>query len=90
MNKQRRKELSELQERIQKLIEEAEGIKNALEDIAEEEEDYRDNIPENLYGSERYEQSEEASENMEDAMSSLDDAIDALNSAYDSTEEAIG
>lgn len=44
-----------------------------IEDIAADEQDYLDNIPENLQGSERYEAGEEAVENLEAAIDWLDD-----------------
>lgn len=71
MNKARRKELEELYD----IIYEA---KDRLEMLHDEEEEYRDNIPENLQGSERYERAEEAEE-----------AVDALDSAMSSLEEAL-
>lgn len=49
MNKQRRKELEDLHDNLQNLLEK-------LETIMEEEEEYKDNIPENMLN--RIEQSE--------------------------------
>lgn len=49
-----------------------------LEELTEEEEDYKDNIPENM--STRFEQAEEALEAMNDALNNLTAAIDALES----------
>lgn len=40
-----------------------------LDDIREDEENYVDNMPENLHGLQRYEKSEEATESIEEAMS---------------------
>lgn len=57
MNNTRRKSLRALMDRL-------EDIKSELEEIQSEEEDYRDNIPENLQGSERYEKAEDAISNM--------------------------
>ena len=74
MNKIRRKSL-------QTLMDQLEEIKGALEDLQSEEEEYRDNMPENLWGSERYEKAEEAISNMEDAVSSLEDAISSIEAA---------
>ena len=53
MNKARRKN-------IQDVVNQLEDLKSTLEDLQGEEEEYRDNIPENLQGSERYEKAEEA------------------------------
>ena len=48
MNKIRRKNL-------QSIIDQLEELKGSLEDLQAEEEEYRDNIPENMQESERYE-----------------------------------
>lgn len=47
MNKIRRKNL-------QAIIDQLEELKGGLEDLQAEEEEYRDNIPENMQESERY------------------------------------
>lgn len=75
MNKLRRKALNALIERI-------DDIYSELDALADEERDYRDNMPENLQNSERY----EAADN---AVSSLEDALNNLDSAKSSIEEAI-
>ena len=68
MNRIRRKNLEDI---IQKL----EDIKTDLELLKDEEEEYRDNIPDNLQGSERYEKA--------------DVACDSLTLAFDSLEETV-
>lgn len=74
MNRIRRKEL-------RSIIDQLEELKSCLEDLQAEEEEYRDNMPENLWGGERYEKAEEAISNMEDAVSSLEDAISSIDAA---------
>lgn len=74
MNKARRKELEELYD----IIYEA---KDRLETLHDEEEEYRDNIPENLQGSERYERAEEAVDALDSAMSSLEEALNYIETA---------
>ena len=83
MNKKRRKRISDVIYKIEfvkrhrdSLSTGLEEIKNELEDILYEEEDYFDNMPENLQGSIRGEAAEEA--------------IDYLTEAIDSLEVAIG
>ena len=56
MNKIRRKNL-------QSIIDQLEELKSSLEDLQAEEEEYRDNIPENMQESERYEKADEACDN---------------------------
>lgn len=71
MNKARRK-------KIQDAADQLEVLKSTLEDIQGEEEEYRDNIPENLQGSERYEKSDEACDTLSGAVDGLEDIITSL------------
>ncbi len=71
MNKERRKN-------IQAVVEQLDGLKTTLEELQGEEEEYRDNIPENLRGSERYEKADEACDALSDAVSALEDVISTL------------
>lgn len=71
MNNTRRKEITSI-------IEQVEELKDKLENILADEDEYRDNMPENLWGSERYETSENASENLENVISSLGEAVEYL------------
>lgn len=68
MNKARRQQLS-------KWLEDMENIKNELESICSDEQEYFDNMPENLQGSQRGMDAEEVIEKMEDAVSSIEEAI---------------
>ncbi len=53
MNNPRRKALNKIKDQI-------EDLKMAIEEVLEEEQEAFDNIPENLEGSERYEKAEDA------------------------------
>lgn len=68
MNRERRKN-------IQGILDHLEELKGSLEEVQAEEEEYRDNIPENLQGSERYEKADEACDTLSGAVDSLDDII---------------
>ena len=72
MNKQRRKIISECTLQI-------EQIKSTLEDVKMDEEFAFDNMPENLQGSERGEEMEEAIDCLEEVIDTLDDAIEQLS-----------
>lgn len=74
MNNVRRKQLQQIIDRI-------EDLKSDLESIKEEEEEYRDNIPENLQGSERYEMADEACNNLDYAFDSLEDVVNYIEEA---------
>lgn len=75
MNRQRRKAL-------QDIIDQLEILRMQLETLLAEEEDYRDNFPENLQNSERYERTEAICEN-------LSDAVDEMEQASSDIEDAI-
>lgn len=77
MNKARRKELSELVDGLSMMQDRDDlyGWINALDNIKGDEQDYYNNIPENLQCSQRAEDSEAAIEN-------LDEALDMLNDVY--------
>ena len=71
MNKARRKN-------IQDVVNQLEDLKSTLEDLQGEEEEYRDNIPENLQGSERYEKAEEACDTLSEEVDGLENIITSL------------
>lgn len=76
MNKARRKALDGVISKI-------EEAKELLENLQAEEEEYRDNMPENLQGSERYEAADAAVDNMSSAVDALDEAISSIESAQE-------
>ncbi len=49
--------------------------------IKDEEQECMDNMPENLWGSERYEKAEEAVSNLEDAINYLEEAVSSIEYA---------
>ena len=61
MNAKRRTSLMNIQDIIEKAM-------NRLEELLEEEEEARDNIPESLQNSERYERANEACDNLSSAI----------------------
>lgn len=71
MNNNRRKQL-------RKWLTDLEAIKGELEDICSDEEDYFANMPENLQGSIRGTDSEDAIDKMYEAIDSLDEAISTV------------
>lgn len=74
MNKLRRSQIA-------KLINKIEEVKSELETIRDDEQDYFDNMPENLQYSVRGEAAEEAVDLMDEAIDSLDEIVDNLNEA---------
>lgn len=76
MNRIRRKALQEISDRI-------EAIMSDLETLKEEEEEYRDNMPEGFYGSDRYEKAEDACDSMQFAFDSLEEAVSSIAEAIE-------
>lgn len=74
MNKIRRKNL-------QSIIDQLEGLRDSIEDLQSEEEAYRDNIPENMQDSERYEKADAACSNLSDAVDELEEVISSIEAA---------
>ena len=74
MNLKRRK-------RIDTLLTQLAAIQVELEEISQEEQDYLDNMPENLMESEKYSTAEENCENLTSALDSLGEVVDYLESS---------
>ena len=74
MNKNRRKALEKIHEKL-------EGLMLEIEELQQEEQEYADNMPENLQGSEKHEKAETAAY-------ALDEARESIQSCIDSIEEA--
>ena len=68
MNDVRRKAIHEAIDYLDK-------AREILSEAHYDEEEYRDNIPENLQGSEKYEKADEAVEYLEAALDNIDEAI---------------
>lgn len=71
MNKERRKQIAAIVNRIS-------GIVSDLEMVKDDEDEYRDNMPENLQESTRYDDSDEASNVMQCALDALEEASSNL------------
>ena len=72
MNKARRTQIKEAIQRIEDL----------MQNILSDEQEAYDNMPENLQGSYRGMESEEAQENLEAAIEALEEAISYLEETY--------
>lgn len=76
MNKQRRKWINEL-------IDKVTALQDEIDEVLQEEQECFDNMPESLQCSERGESAEEAISNLEEALSCIDDCVSNLESAID-------
>ena len=74
MNKARRKALRGVVDAIM-------DARATLGPLTDEETEYRDNMPENLQGSEKAERADESASALENALDSLDDAVEQIEIA---------
>lgn len=88
MNKPRRKQIQDVIEKLSSLQSEMEVLIEEIEGIQADEEEYRDNMPENLQGSERYERADTACDALESAKDSLEESKDNIDEVVSSLEEA--
>lgn len=75
MNKARRATLNAIMNAITEQ-------KYALESVRDDEETAKDNLPESLQGSDRYDTMKEAVNAMDDAICSIEEAIDRLEDVF--------
>ncbi|MBL4932288.1 hypothetical protein [Clostridium paridis] len=76
MNNARRK-------RIEEVMIKLEELKSEIEEIGTEEAEYRDNMPENLMCSEKYEKADTACDNLDGAFEDLGEVINYLSEAME-------
>jgi len=76
MNNTRRKQLQAIYTKLEELKEE-------LATVTADEEEARDNIPESLWNSERYEKAEEACNNLTEAVDYLDNVLEYIETAME-------
>ena len=58
-------------------------VQEKVEELLDEETDYKENIPENLQSSDRYYRAEECVDNLQTAYDSLDEVFSCLESAME-------
>ena len=63
------------------IAEQLSELREALEQVQFDEEDYRDNMPENLQNSERYQKADEACDNLYAAVEAIETACDFIECA---------
>lgn len=74
MNNDRRKEIASI-------IDDLNALRDRISNVFEEEDEYKEGIPENLQGSERYEKAETACDNLDNAVNGVDEIIEYLEQA---------
>ena len=88
MNKQRRRTIYEINTRLEALQGEMESLLDDILAVIDEETEYRDNIPENMQGGERYEMADSACDSLQSAYDTLKSAKNNLDDVTSSLEEA--
>lgn len=76
MNNVRRKKLASIQEQLEEL-------KDSLEEVLTEEEEGRDNLPENLLGSERWNKADAACNQLQEAIDEIESALTCIEAAQE-------
>lgn len=89
MNRQQRKELEKIQERIADVQSEIQQIRCDLEDIKTEEDEKYENLPDSFKYGEAGEKLEENSYQIESLMDDLDNADSTLQDVYDGIDELL-
>jgi flagellar biosynthesis chaperone FliJ len=74
MNNDRRKALAALRDQV-------ENLKSELEQIASEEQEYYDNMPENMQGGEKGDKAQAAIDALQEADSAFDDILNNIDTA---------
>ena len=87
MNKSRRKEISQIYDKLSSIIFDLDILKDRLESVKEEERESLDNLPENLQYSSRAEEMEENVDKLENALEELSDSIEKMQECVDIIEE---
>jgi flagellar biosynthesis chaperone FliJ len=75
MNKTRRTKLKTIHTRLSDTVEE-------LRMLATEEEEYRDNLPDNLQGSEKFDKADTAAYNINDVADNVENTLDTLEESW--------
>jgi uncharacterized coiled-coil DUF342 family protein len=95
MNKARRKAIEELYERVQVLLAQTENLpdaddmKNEVETLRDEEQEYLDNMPEAMQNGDKGSAASEAVSQLETATDKLGEVADAITTLRDNLQEAL-
>jgi hypothetical protein len=88
MNKQRRKDIEDIISKLADLEALKTEIYEAIETVKDEEQEYYDNMPEGLQGSDKGYAAEEAINNLDEAYSMIDDIdVESIQSSLEMAAE---
>jgi uncharacterized coiled-coil DUF342 family protein len=88
MNKDRRKALSNLCDEVRALEGTLSDLKDQLDTLRDEEQEYYDNMPENMQDGDKGQLAQTAIEAMEEAINALDEMIGNVDTAVSGIESA--
>lgn len=86
MNNQRRKEIADLKDRLDKVKDEIDEISSYIEDVLGEEQEYFENMPESFQQGEKGAVAEEAIGYLTEAYDEMGSALESLSSVGDNLE----
>lgn len=89
MNKQRRKAIADLIQRLDALAIDVADAQEDADDLASEEREYFDNMPENMQQGEKGEAASAGADALEEARDTLESARDSISEAMDKLREAM-
>lgn len=90
MNQARRKDINAIVAKLEEVKSMLDDPLGDTEGVAEEEQEYFDNMPESLQGSEKGELAQEAAQQLETAKDGIESAISSLEEAIEALQEACG
>lgn len=76
MNRQRRKDISDISAELKSAIETLEEIKDRVEAVRDEEQEYRENMPDSIGDGEKGEQADAAISQLEEVLDAIETLVD--------------
>ena len=89
MNRQQRKKLDKIQDRISELQTEIQNVRCDIEEIRDEEEEKKDNLPEQFQYGKQGDKMQEGIDQLEYLMDELDQADSTLQGVWDGITELL-
>lgn len=89
MNKERRAVIEALRAKLEDLKSDLEGQSSATDDLAGEEHEYHDNMPEAFQNGEKGEAAEASAEALDNAKGEIETAVESIDNALNYLEEAM-
>lgn len=89
MNKQRRKEIQAIRDKLEDLTSKIAELRDGIDTIKDDEQEYYDNMPESLQSSDRGTAAEEAVSHLDTALEALDEIANQASEATEALDSAM-